>query len=76
MEFPINRERVLVATGFELQKGGGKTKGDLLHLNVVGGEGGHCRVEIVPQPHVYIAHIHIGYLLFTPFRKRFQQGFD
>jgi hypothetical protein len=76
MEFTIDRERVLEATWFGLRKGGDWTEGDLLHFDVVGGESSHCRVEIVPQPHVHIAHIHIGYLLFAPFRKRLQQGLD
>ena len=76
MELSIDRERILVVTGFELRKGGGRAEGDSLHLNVVGGEGSHCRVEIVPQPHVHVAHIHIGYLLFAPFRKGLQQGLD
>ena len=76
MEFSIDRERVLVVTGFELRKGKGKAEGDLLHLDVVDRKGSYCRVEIVPQPHVHIAHIHIGYLLFAPFRKRLQQGLD
>ena len=76
MEIPIDRERVLEVTEFGLRKGGERTEGGLLHFNVVGGESSHRRVEIVPQPHVHIAHIHIGYLLFTPFRKSLQQGFD
>lgn len=76
MKFPMDREMVLVVTELELRKEGDRTEGDLLHLNVVGGECGHCRVEIVPQPHVHIAHIHIGDLPFTPFRKRLQQGLD
>ena len=54
-----------------MRKGGGKTEGGSLHFDIVGGERSYCRVEIVPQPHVYIAHIHIRYLLFAPFRKRF-----
>jgi hypothetical protein len=76
VKFSIDRERVLVVTGFELQKGGGRTERDLLHLNVVNGEGSNCRVEIVPQPHVHITHIHICYLLFAPFSKRLEQGLD
>ena len=57
-------------------KGRDKMEGDILHFDIVGSEGSHYRVEVVPQPHVHIAYIHIGYLLFAPFRKGFQQGLD
>ena len=66
----LDRERVSMVTGFEMQKGGNRKEGGSLHFNPVGSEGSHCRVEVVPQPHVHITHVHIGYLLLTPFRKR------
>ena len=78
VKFPKDRERVLEVMGFGLRKrkGGNKAEGSVLHFDIVSGEGSHCRVEIVPQLHVHIAHIHIGYLLLTPFGKGFQQCLD
>ena len=76
MKIPIDRLSVLEVTGFGLQKGRERKEGGSLCFNVVGGKSSHHYVEIVPQPHVHIAHICISYLLFTPFRKRLQQGLD
>lgn len=46
------------------------------HVDVVGREGGHGAIEVVPQTDVDVAHLTFRGLLVAPFRERFEELFD